>query len=119
MAPNGYLTGAEWNWEKVYTDYVNDYKAGKKIPNLVRGGLKEGIVKTGPYTANVSDAAKKAADAVKAKFMDGSFVIYTGPMKDNAGKVIIPEGKSFPQTAIELEFGAGNERCRIPLVQNR
>jgi basic membrane protein A and related proteins len=103
LAPNGYLTGAEWNWEKVYTDYVNDYKAGKKIPNLVRGGLKEGIVKTGPYTGNVSDAAKKAADAVKAKFMDGSFVIYKGLMKDNTGKVIIPEGKYFPQTAIELE----------------
>src|SRR6266436_3884032 len=22
LAPKGYLTGAEWNWEKVYTDYV-------------------------------------------------------------------------------------------------
>ena len=22
LAPKGYLTGAEWNWDKVYTDYV-------------------------------------------------------------------------------------------------
>ena len=22
LAPKGYLTGAEWNWEKVYTDYI-------------------------------------------------------------------------------------------------
>jgi simple sugar transport system substrate-binding protein len=103
LAPKGYLTGAEWNWEKVYTDYVNDFKAGRKISNLVRGGLKEKIVKTSPYGPAVSEKAKKAADAVKAKFMDGSFVIFKGPLKDNTGKEIIPAGKSYEQTAIELE----------------
>src|SRR5207244_10659380 len=49
LAPNGYLTGAEWNWEKVYTDYVNSLKNGQKIPNLLRGGLKEKIVRPSPY----------------------------------------------------------------------
>jgi simple sugar transport system substrate-binding protein len=103
LAPKGYLTGAEWNWEKVYTDYVNELKAGKKPKNLVRGGLKEGIVKPSPYGPAVSAEAKKAADAVKAKLMEGTFVIFKGPLKDNTGKEIIPEGKSLVQTAIELE----------------
>jgi basic membrane protein A len=103
LAPKGYLTGAEWNWEKVYTDYVNAIKVGKKVPNLVRGGLKEQIVKTSPYGPAVSAEAKKAADAVKAKLVDGSFVIFKGPLKDNTGKVVISEGKSLVQTAIELE----------------
>ncbi len=103
LAPNGYLTGAEWNWEKVYTDYVNDIKTGKKFPNLLRGGLKEQIVKTSPYGKDVSDEAKKKAEAVKAQFMDGTFVIFKGPIKDNTGKEVIPEGKSYGQTAIELE----------------
>jgi simple sugar transport system substrate-binding protein len=103
LAAKGCLTGAEWNWEKVYTDYVNDIKAGRKVPNLVRGGLKEKIVKTSPYGPAVSAAAKSAADAVKAKFMDGSFITFKGPLKDNKGKVVIPEGKAYAQTAIELE----------------
>ena len=103
LAPKGYLTGAEWNWEKVYTDYMKAYLAGKKLPNLLRGGLKEGIVKTSAYGAPVSDAAKKAADAVKAQLMDGTFVIFKGELKDNNGKVVIPGGKSLVQTAIELE----------------
>ena len=103
LAPNGYLTGAEWNWEKVYTDYVNDIKTGKKFPNLLRGGLKEGIVKTSPYGKDATDEAKKKADAVKAKFMDGTFVIFKGPIKDNTGKEVIPADKSYPETAIELE----------------
>ena len=103
LAPKGYLTGAEWNWEKVYIDYVNAVKAGAKVPNLVRGGLKANIVKASPYGPAVGESAKKAADAVKAKFMDGSFVIFKGPLKDNTGKELIPAGKSFEQTAIELE----------------
>jgi basic membrane protein A and related proteins len=103
LAPNGYLTGAEWNWQKIYIEYVNDIKAGKKVPNLVRGGLKEQIVKPSPYGPAVGEEAKKAADAVKAKFMDGSYVLFKGPLKDNKGKEVIPAGKSYPQTAIELE----------------
>jgi simple sugar transport system substrate-binding protein len=48
-------------------------------------------------------AAKQAAEAVKAKFLVGSFVIFKGPLKDNTGKVAIPEGTSYVQSAIELE----------------
>jgi len=103
LAPKGYLTGAEWNWEKVYTDYIKMYQAHQPLPNLLRGGLKEGIVKTSAYGPAVSDAAKKAADAVKAKLTDGTFVIFKGELKDNKGKVVIPAGKSLVQTAIELE----------------
>jgi basic membrane protein A and related proteins len=108
LAPDLYLTGAEWNWEKVYTDYVTQLKAGKKlgkdIPNLIRGGIKEGIVKMSPYNEKlVSPKAKEAAEAVKDKFMKGEFVIYKGPMKDNEGNTVIPPGKELKQTDIELE----------------
>ena len=103
LAPKGYLTGAEWNWEKVYTDYIKLYLNHQKIPNLVRGGLKEQVVKTSPYGPAVTEKAKKAAEDVKSKFMEGKFVIYRGELKDNAGKVVIPAGKEFVQTAIELE----------------
>jgi simple sugar transport system substrate-binding protein len=103
LAPKGYLTGAEWCWEKVYTDYVKDIQAGKAVPGWLRGGLKEGIAKPSPYGPAVSDAAKKVADAVKAKFLDGSFVIFKGPLKDNTGKTILAAGQSLPQTAVELE----------------
>src|SRR5881397_1605978 len=55
LAPRGYLTGAEWKWEGVYTDFVKRFQAGEKIPNLVRGGLKEGMVRTSPYGPAVGE----------------------------------------------------------------
>jgi simple sugar transport system substrate-binding protein len=103
LAPKGYLTGAEWNWGKVYTDYVTMVQAGKAYPHLLRGGLKEGFVKLSPYGKAVSAAAKKKADEAKAKFMDGSMVIYKGPLKDNTGKIVIAAGETQKQTDIKLE----------------
>ena len=99
----GFLTGAEWNWSKVYTDYAEMIKNKKTIPNLVRGGLKEGIVKSSPYGAVVTAKAKEAAEKVRAKFMDGSMVVYKGPIKDNTGKMVVAEGKEYKQTDIWLE----------------
>jgi basic membrane protein A len=103
LAPKGYLTGAEWNWGKIYTDYVNWVKAGKAYPHLLRGGLKEGFVKVSPYGKAVAAETKKKADAAKAKFMAGTMVIYKGPLKDNAGKVVIAAGAEQKQTDIALE----------------
>jgi len=103
LAPKGFLTGSEWNWSKVYIDYADMIKNKKTIPNLVRGGLKEGIVKTSPYGPAVSAKAKAAADAAKAKFMDGTMVVYKGPIKDNTGKMVIPAGKEYGQKDIWLE----------------
>jgi simple sugar transport system substrate-binding protein len=103
LAPKGYLTGSEWNWGKVYTDYVNWIREGKPWPHLVRGGLKDGIVKMSPYGAAASDKAKAAGDEAKAKFMTGTFVVYKGPIKDNTGTVVIPAGTDHGQTDIWLE----------------
>jgi basic membrane protein A and related proteins len=103
LAPKGYLTGAEWNWAKVYEAYVKTLSAKQPIENLVRGGLKDGFVKTSPYGAAVTEEAKTAAEAVKAKMVAGDFVIFKGGLKDNKGKVVIPEGTDQKQTDPVLE----------------
>ena len=103
LAPNGYLTGAIWNWEKVYTDYVTWLRESTSWPHILRGGLKEGIVTNVPYGSAVSDDARSDADAAVASFMDGSFQIYSGPMTSNDGRTIIPEGTSYAANDLWLE----------------
>jgi basic membrane protein A len=103
LAPKGYLTGAEWNWGKVYTDYVTLLRDGKPFPHLLRGGFKEGFIKMSPYGPAVSEAARKKADEVKAQFMSGNKVVYHGPLNDNAGKEVIAANVDRAQTDIALE----------------
>ena len=108
LAPKGYLTGAEWDWTKVYSDYAEMIHTGKTlmnggIPHVVRGGLKQGFLKLSPYGSVVSAEAKKDADAAAAKFRDGSMIVYKGELKDNTGKVVIPAEKDYLQEDGELE----------------
>jgi len=103
LAPKGYLTGAEWNWLTPYTTHVKDAQAGAPMVNFLRGGLKEGFVKTSAYGRAVSEAGRKNADAVKARMMKGDFVIFKGPLKDNTGKTVIDAGIAQPQTDVVLE----------------
>jgi basic membrane protein A and related proteins len=103
LAPKAYLTGAEWNWLTAYNTFLDAARNGKPHPNFVRGGLKEGFVKMSAYGPAVTDTAKKSADGVKAQMIAGKFDIFKGPLKDNKGALVIPAGKSYPQTDIELE----------------
>ncbi|MBC7822879.1 MAG: BMP family ABC transporter substrate-binding protein, partial [Candidatus Parcubacteria bacterium] len=88
LAPKGFLTGVEWNWSKIYSNYAEMIRSGKTltnggIPHMIRGGLKEEFCKLSPYGAAVSAEAQKASEAAKAKLLDGSLVIFKGELKDN------------------------------------
>jgi basic membrane protein A len=103
LAPKAYLTGAEWNWEALYPKFVKMTLAGQTIPNFYRGGLKEEIVKVSPYGPAVSEAARKHADEVKAKFLATGLAIFKGPLADNKGKTVIAAGTERGQKDPELE----------------
>ena len=103
LAPKGYLIGAEWNWGKVYEDYIKKIKAGEKWEHLVRGGLKDGFVKMSDYGPAVSAEAKTKIEAVKAEMLAGTFVIFKGPMLDNKGATVIAAGETKVQTDPSLE----------------
>jgi simple sugar transport system substrate-binding protein len=103
LAPAAYLTGAEWNWLTAYTQIVDAARTGKPHPNFVRGGLKEGFVKSSPYGSSVSEGARKNAEEVRAKMMKGAFDIFAGEIKDNTGKVVIAKGTTLKQTDVTLE----------------
>jgi len=103
LAPGKYLTGAEWAWGKVYTDFIKEAQAGQPLPNFVRGGLKDGFVKMSPMGSAVSAAARNQSDAAHAEMMKGAFSVFKGPLKDNKGAEIIAAGKAYPEDAIELE----------------
>lgn len=103
LAPNGYLTGAEWNWEKVYADYVKWIREGKTFPHINRGGLEQGMVRNSPYGKAVTAAARANADDVTRKLSQGTFQIFKGPIKTNTGAVIIEASKQYNSNDLWLD----------------
>jgi len=103
LAPEKYLTGAEWNWANVYKMYVDKLTAGEPLPNFTRGGLADGFVKMSPLGPAVSDQARAQFDGTLAEIMKGGFSVFKGPLKSNKGDVVATDGQAFPETAVELE----------------
>lgn len=103
LAPNGYLTGAEWDWGTPYKMLVDAAQTGKPMINFLRGGLKEGFVKMSPYGHAVPASGIKMADAIKNQMIKGEFTIFKGPIKDNTGKTVIATGTRQGQQDVVLE----------------
>ncbi|MEP0962012.1 MAG: BMP family ABC transporter substrate-binding protein [Roseobacter sp.] len=103
LAPEKYLTGAEWNWAGVYTGMVQTVLDGGTIDNFVRGGLADGFIKMSPLGPAVSDAARAQFESTKAEIISGGFAAIKGPLKDNTGKVIAGAGEGFAEDDIVLE----------------
>jgi simple sugar transport system substrate-binding protein len=103
LAPEKYLTGAEWNWANVYEMYAKKFLAGETLPNFTRGGLADGFVKMSPLGPAVTEPARKQFEAKLEEMKKGGYAIIKGPLKDNKGAEIVAGGQAYVETAIELE----------------
>ena len=100
LAPKGFITGAEYKWQTIYTAYAKDIEAGKPLPNVVYGGYDNDMVQNTPYGAGATPEAIKAADAAIAG-LKAKKPIYVGPLKDNQGKVVL--SKTYDNYDPELD----------------
>lgn len=107
LAPKGFLTSTIYNWPTIQKKYVELLQSGKTlmnggIPHQLLGGIAEDYISLAPFGAAVPEAAKKDAEATKAKLVDGSLMVYKGAIEDNTGTVKIPAGTSYKVIAPEL-----------------
>ncbi|GJH35974.1 BMP family ABC transporter substrate-binding protein [Paraburkholderia hospita] len=95
VAPKGFLTGAEWNWIVPYMEYVKGVQAGQKPVHYLRGGLAEKFVRNTAFGSAVPQKVRDAVARMHAELVSGSRVIYSGPLSDNKGNVVIPAGTVY------------------------
>ncbi|MBD3765133.1 MAG: BMP family ABC transporter substrate-binding protein [Rhodobacterales bacterium] len=103
LAPERYLTGAEWNWAGVYTGMVQTVRAGGALPNFSRGGLADGYIKMSPLGPAVPAAARAQFEGTRAEILKGGFAALKGPLKTNTGADLLAPGQALVETDIALE----------------
>ena len=108
LAPEGYLTGAEWDWESIYTFLGEQFVEGKTlmagdIDHIFRGGLAGDFCKVSPYGPAVSEAAQADAEAAREQFLNEELVIYQGELMTNDGSEILAADSEYEQQDIALE----------------
>lgn len=92
LAPNGFLTGAEWNWA-AGSRFVEAWRTGGDYPNLLRGGFKRDMVAISPFGQAVPQNVRDAVLEVREGFANDTFQLYKGPLKDNEGNLVLEAGQ--------------------------
>ena len=104
LAPNGFLTGAEWNWASA-AEFVEKFKSGSPYPNVKRGGFAADMVGLSPFGKAVPEAVRTEILAAKQGFIDGSLTPWSGEIKDNAGNVVVKAGETISNTDNGFKLG--------------
>jgi simple sugar transport system substrate-binding protein/basic membrane protein A len=101
LAPQGWLTGSEWQWGPLYIAMVKSIEAGTFSggpfnTNYTAGFTSKDVASPlalAPFGPAVGKDTQALIDTAKAKILSGTSP-YTGPITDQAGTVRIPAGQS-------------------------
>ncbi|HPH97234.1 MAG TPA: BMP family ABC transporter substrate-binding protein [Anaerolineaceae bacterium] len=118
------LTAPYWNWGPVYAKVAQGvidktYKPGWDYFDAETNGLGlYGFMEGQTLTKGLADLDPEVLSMVKdtlAKMLKGEFTrfdVFSGPIKDNTGKVIVPEGEKLQQADLDqFPPGAENLKC--------
>ena len=102
LAPKGYITGAEYHWTDMFETFIETVQRGGRLPNFVTGGYDKDYVRSSPFGAGASSEAIDAATTAIQAMKNGD-ALFVGPIRDNAGKEVVPAGTAYGPYADELQ----------------
>ncbi|MDD4564726.1 MAG: BMP family ABC transporter substrate-binding protein [Eubacteriales bacterium] len=99
-APGAFLTAPIWHHEAFYIETVQNILDGTWEPESYYGTMADGYVGLAEMSDLVPDEVKDAVSEAEAKIMAGEFPIFVGPIKDNQGNIVVPEGTTLDRAGI-------------------
>ena len=91
FAPKAQLTATIDNWGPYYIKKVGQVIDGNWATGDYFGHMDDGSVQMAPFT-NMPDNVKMKAAEIKQAISDGKYFAFTGPIKDNTGKLQLADG---------------------------
>ena len=92
--PQAHLGSAAIDWLPYYTQAVNDVLSGNWREGKSWWGMREGAIDLVSMPSDLPPAVQEKVAAAKAGLKDGSLTIWRGPLMDNQGRAVLPEGQS-------------------------
>lgn len=109
LAPKGWLTGSQWAWGGLYSDIVQTALDGKFTGSKYNANYRIGL-QTGtnpfvesPFGPSVDATTKAEVSGALAKLKTPGASVFSGPITDQSGKVMIPTGTALPYGDPQIE----------------
>ncbi|MBQ0784785.1 MAG: BMP family ABC transporter substrate-binding protein, partial [Amphritea sp.] len=101
FGPKAHLMSVVDEWGPHYINTVNSVMAGTWKPKANVEGMKEGAIVIPSFNESIpADVVAKAKELI-AGLKDGSVYPFTGPIKNKAGEVVVPEGTRLAYDELE------------------
>ncbi len=95
FAPNAFLTAPVWNWGPYYVKTVESVLNNTFKSEQYWGAMSEGILDIAPIASFAHPDAKAKVEPIKKQILDGSWDVFTGPIKDQTGAIKVEAGKKL------------------------
>ncbi len=87
------LTGPVWNWGVYYVKTVEDAINGTWKTHQYWGGMADGVVELADFSPKVPQEVRDEVNAAKEKILSGEWDVFCGPIVDQDGNTVVPEGE--------------------------
>lgn len=94
FAPDAWLTAPVWDWGPFYVDTATQVANGTWKAEAFYGDMAGGMVGLAPFGPSVSAETQSLIEERREAIVDGSFAIFTGPIRSQDGTEIIAEGQT-------------------------
>ena len=94
------MTAPVWNHGIFYVQQVQAVIDGTWKPESYYGNMAEGYVNLLELTGVAPEGSKEKIEEVKAQMVSGEFNPFTGPIKDQAGNIVVAEGEKLDREKI-------------------
>ena len=98
--PDAQITAVTHVWDEYYTHVAQTVLDGTWKPDHVWGGIKDGMIKMGPFGNAVPQDVRDLEKKAEAEIAAGKLNPFTGPMKDNQGKLRLTVGQTITDDAL-------------------
>jgi basic membrane protein A and related proteins len=92
FGPTAHITAVVNDWGPYYVERVQAVMDGTWESHDFWGGMAEDVIRLTPINERVPAEIAEEAMAIAASIEDGSFHPFTGPLRNQAGEVVVPEG---------------------------
>jgi len=100
FAPAMHLTAPIWDWGRMFSLTVDQVNQGIWKSDAIWWGLNEGAVDLSPFGPAVPDDVKTIVNGRKSDMINGKWAVFTGPVRNQTGEIMIPEGKAMTDDEI-------------------
>jgi simple sugar transport system substrate-binding protein len=94
FGPKAQLTAIIDDWNAYYIQRTKALLDGNWKSQDVWGGFKSGMVKMAPYNKAIPAGVVAMAEKAKEGIFNGTVHAFTGPIKDQKGKIRVPAGQN-------------------------